>query len=213
MQDIPRVMKETWSSHVPVHRTLFELSKDIKGVVEIGAGLYSTPLFFELCKNVVSIETDKEWVDQLEDELTFGKKHRLIYHKIPDNIARPTRRHEVSQDFLDDSVLFWKKHIKKSDNYLFVDCISSLRFEAISRLQDQFDYVVFHDYNPRGLKNHYCDGSFEPNENFDMYVDQTYTQHTAFLVPKGFDEEKLQAEHAKQVQNFTPGKKAKLVKW
>ena len=176
---------KTWGSHVPVNKSIMEFF-DITGVMEIGAGYNSTPVFFKNAPYVVSIETDKEWVEKMKADIQEDENHKMVYHEIASHITRPTRRHAVSQDFLDQSYEFWMSHLDDRMNFLFVDCISSLRLEAITRLYEHFDVITFHDYQNPGIVNHYS-GGVTPPKGFNGYIDKTYRAHTGVWINKDID--------------------------
>ena len=207
--------KITWGSHIPVHEALID-TYEVKGVLELGAGFHSTSFFFENCDYVTSIETDAEWVDKLRASLKEDEKRRLILHPISNDITRSTRRHDVSEEFLKDVVTFWNQHINKDINYLFIDSISSLRLEALEKLKSKFDIIVFHDVNPRGLKNHYGEDVFDKLKklkSYSLFVDETYTQYTGILISNklaNFDE--FEHNHKIRVKNYS-SHEAKLIKW
>ena len=207
--------KTTWGSHVPVHKSLFE-TYEVTGVIELGAGYHSTEMFFENCSKVTSIETDSVWVNKLQQTIKQDDDHKLVLHEVPVNITRSTRRSQVDADFLESSVSFWESHIDGDMNYLFVDCISSLRLEAVEKLKSKFDIIVMHDVNEKGLGNHYkldMLDELSKDTTHNLVVDSTYRQHTGILVSKKLGKiEEFIAEHAKQTEAYSKTK-AKIKQW
>lgn len=62
-------MSDPYASHLPTLNFVLALVKP-KRVLELGAGLYSTPAFLECptVERLLSIETDKEWAERVQDE-------------------------------------------------------------------------------------------------------------------------------------------------
>lgn len=192
-----------WGSHIPVNSSILKVF-DITGVMELGIGYHSTPMFFESAKKVIAIETDKAWIDKLSTEIKQDDDHKIVYHETPKHIKRATRRHQLSDNELLDARNFMLSHITDELNFLFIDCISSFRWEALTYLHDKFDVITFHDYQHPGIRNHYCNGKLELSEDYEMFIDKTYMSHTGILIHKKlvhkFDE--LIRVHAEEVPKF-----------
>lgn len=202
-----------WGSHIPINSSILKVF-DITGVMELGIGYHSTPMFFQSAKKVIGIETDKAWIDKMLSEIETDNNHKIIHHKIPNHIKRPTRRHMLSKEELLDARNFMLSHVTDDLNFLFIDCISSFRWEALTYLHDKFDVITFHDYQPPGIHNHYCDGKLKLSDDYEMFIDQTYVSHTGVLIHKKlvhkFDE--LVEVHKKEVPKFHDAK-PRLVKY
>lgn len=207
--------KITWGSHIPVHEALMD-TYDVQGILELGAGLHSTSFFFNNCEDVVSIETDEEWIAKLRESLKEDQHHKLVLHPVPDDISRATRRNNVTKEFLKESVSFWKKNISDNMNYLFIDSISCLRLEALEKLKNKFDIIVFHDANPRGLNNHYnvdILDKLSKSKKYNLIVDETYTQYTGILILKKLDKlDQFESNHRIRVKEYS-GHGAQLKIW
>lgn len=207
-------MRTTWGSHVPTNQALIDYL-GVTGVLEIGAGLNSTPMFARHVEHCVSIETDKEWVDRMRAEIGPVRSLDLVHYDLQDQtIQRATRR--VSQEVEDRFVGFCKSKTLPEMNMLFVDGISSLRYASVMQLTRFFDVVTFHDYQDKGKKNHYR-GGIPEIENYDLYVDQTFEAHTGILIASDleFDLDQFREFHAKRLAEFYPGATSKvaLVPW
>lgn len=207
--------KTTWGSHVPVHKALFK-TYEVTGVLELGAGYYSTKMFFDSCNKVTSIETDGEWVNKLQQTIKQDDRHQLVLHEDASHIGRSVRRAKIDTDTLKSVVTFWKKYIDKDMNYLFIDCISSLRLEAVEKLRNKFDIIVMHDVNPKGLGNHYTEDmltKLAKSKKYNLIVDSTYTQHTGILISKKLGKiEEFITEHSKQTNAYSKSE-AKIKQW
>lgn len=167
----------TWGSHVFLHKAVFE-TFDIKGAIELGAGNWSTKLLRELCDNVVSVESDKGWIEKLKRR----GLDNILYQKAP---GRFVDRSSVSIDERNEYVSFVDSLITDSINLLFIDCVRSMRYDALSQLYTKFDIVTFHDYQQmsQGLKKFY-NGGFKPNDSYEMLVDETFPTKTGIIIKK-----------------------------
>lgn len=206
--------RTTWGSHIPTNQALLDYLS-IDGVLEIGAGLNSTPMFARHIPNCVSIETDEEWVERMRAEIGPRRGLDLVHYDLKDpSIKRNTRRvsEEVETRFLD----FCRTKIRPDINMLFVDGISSLRYVSVVELTRFFDVVTFHDYQDKGKKNHYR-GGIPKIDNYDLFVDQTFEAHTGILIASDleFNLDHFRTAHARRLDDFYPGAETKVerVEW
>lgn len=206
--------RTTWGSHIPTNQALIDYLP-IEGVLEIGAGLNSTPMFARSGVECVSIETDEEWVARMRAEIGPLRGLDLVHYDLKDpSIKRNTRTasREVEEQFLS----FCQAKIRPDLNMLFVDGISSLRYVSVTELAKFFDVVTFHDYQDKGKKNHYR-GGIPKIENYDLFVDQTFEAHTGILIASGldFDLDQFREHHARRLADFYPGYRTKveLLEW
>lgn len=192
-----------WSSHIPINSSILKVF-DITGVLELGIGYHSTPMFFREAKKVIGVETDKNWIDKLSSEIEQDETHQLIHHPMPSHVSRATRRNRLTEQELLDARKFMLKFVADDLNFLFIDCISSLRWEALTHLHSHFDVITFHDYQPPGIHNHYCDGKLELSDDYEMFIDKTYPSHTGILIHKNLMDrfDKLVSVHKQEVKNF-----------
>lgn len=189
----------SWGSHIPINKTILK-TFDITGVLELGSGFHSTPLFFENCDFVISVEQDLEWIKKMRDEaeLIEDENHMIVHQDVSPYI-RSSRRKEIDKNVLDSASDFFTEISQDPRlNFLFVDCYSGFRLEALNSIANFFDYVVFHDVQPRGMDNHsYKD--FVPSKDFSRFKDTTFNCHCGILIKK----EKLNEEIINEFkQNF-----------
>lgn len=196
--------RETWGSHIPINMSLIEVL-GITGVIELGAGYHSTAAFFKSCDNVISIETDEKWVKEIQSNISQSDTKRILHYQMPDGISRKTRRHETSDDVRQEYLQFIQSNKTDTFNMLFVDSISSLRYDAVVQLHTTFDVVTFHDYQARGQKNHYC-GGIKHSDDYTLYVDKTYEAHTGILLKKEFEHliDDLKLVHSARAKAYVP---------
>lgn len=121
--------RKGWSTHMPVLINLFNIADG--PVMEVGSGVYSTPLLHWLChptkRKLVSYETNIEFIG-------LAKEYQSKYHKIVP---------------IDDY-----GNIPISDRYsiIFIDNDGSNRVETAIRLGGIADYIVIHDTNASSIK-------------------------------------------------------------
>lgn len=172
-----------WGSHIPLDKTILKTFPDV-GVLELGAGLYSTKLFFEQTKHAVSIEANHEWIQNvLDDGLQTDENHKIIYHELPKEITHHLLPEQVSKSILADSIDFYKANMNDNLNFLFVDCYVGFRLNALQELHELFDVIVYHDAEPR-VDKFYKYSQFNPSTNYDYYIDSTFLVHNGLLIKK-----------------------------
>lgn len=180
----------SWGSHIPINKTILR-TFNITGVLELGAGFHSTPFFFENCDYVISVEQDKEWINKMRQEanLVEDDNHSLIHMDVAPYI-RSSRRNTIDAETLDQASSFFSEVSEdKRLNFLFIDCYSGFRLEALNSIAYKFDYVVFHDVQPRGMDNHFYKDMIVPKD-FVRLRDRTFNCHCGILIRKDlFNEE------------------------
>lgn len=187
-----------WGSHVPLNKAIMQ-TFPITGVLELGAGFNSTPVFFENAEHVVSIENDKGWIDKLivEKAVVEDDSHKLVHHELPAEYYRGTRREQFDPKILKDSIKFFNSFVTDDFNLLFVDCYAGLRLEAINKLYKKFDVIVYHDAEPTE-DHHYGYSTLKVNKDYCHYIDRTFLANTGFIFSK-----KLEPLFAQFVENYT----------
>lgn len=196
--------KQTWGSHVPLNKSLLK-TFDISGVLELGIGFNSTPLFFQSCDNVISVENDLDWIEKIKSEkIVVETDTKYIIHHDVGDIKRTTRRHDLSDSFLISMNEYYKSLDVHLLNMLFVDQYSSLRLESLKAISDCFDVVVYHDVQRPGINNHYY-GGFIPSDKFDCFIDKSYKVWTGLLINKELVHkiDKLKEILDKETYNYT----------
>jgi hypothetical protein len=175
-KDLERIVR--WGSHVALHRAILN-TFPIKGILELGAGLYSTKEFFNRDVKVVSIESDNNWIRQLRPLLSVDEKHKIIYHALDKNITRRTRYAMASKSVRGEAIKFYSSFISDDMNLLFIDQYAAFRLDSLQSLYHKFDVVTFHDVEPPDT---YMYSLFKNNENYIRFIDKTYLTHTGLLI-------------------------------
>lgn len=120
-RDLVRFRKD-WSTHIPM--LIKYVQKTDKNVMELGSGLFSTPLLHWLCrdKKLVTYENVPEYYQ-------FAKKFQWKNHSIR---------------FIED----WDKlKTRKHWGVIFIDHNDGHRGEDAIKFKDNADYIIIHDSN------------------------------------------------------------------
>lgn len=170
-----------YSTHQPLIQAVLNLYKP-QFVLELGAGLHSTPLFKGT--NYLGIENDRQWIDVIKKE--FGVD--ITFHDLGD-IGISTYLHQMTEaqkEFIRNYYLSLDLPDIKP-NLLFIDSYPSCRAIAMNTLRDKFDLMIFHDAEPGTFQ---VDGYDTVNmEGFNTYYLKTSANWTGLMVKedKGFE--------------------------
>lgn len=189
-----------WGSHIPINKTLLAVF-DITGVMELGMGLFSTPLFTSLSPRTVSVECDIEWINNLKAKgISNSKTHKIIHHVIEDeDVNRSTNYKEVTNTIKQKANLLYEQHLTDDINYLFIDCYAGLRLSALQSLYEKMDIIVFHDAGIRDSQLYGYD-QFIEHPNYTLFHDSSFSPWTGFLIKNSLlDNDKF--EQIKQLHN------------
>jgi hypothetical protein len=176
-----------WGSHTPVNTSVLK-SFPISGVLELGAGLNSTPLFFDNCKNVTSIENDSNWINKLREEnlIKETENQKLVYHELPEFINRSTHRRDIPKHILRESIEFYKLYMVSDINFLFIDGYAGLRLEALEKLYNNFDIITYHDAEPK-FDHCYDYSKFTVNDQYIHLIDKSFPAYVGILISKKYE--------------------------
>ena len=131
-----------WGTNIPAIKSILE-TFEITGVLELGAGLNSTKIFYESNIPTTSIETDIEWINKLKPTLIENEKFKFIHHNLGIHFKRTFV--QIDEKIRKDSVDFYKQYIIPDMNFLFVDHVAGLRIDALNELKNHFDVIAYHD--------------------------------------------------------------------
>src|SRR6056297_1332897 len=142
----------SYATHKPLLKMVMEVFAP-DAIMEFGIGMHSTPLFTDV--NYLGVENDEDWINKVNDQLYPGKDYRkhFIYHKVPSEVKRSTRyvnlkKHEAPLFDFYQSL----PQPKGKNKLLFVDCYAGTRRIVLKALKEDFDYIVFHDAQPKSNK-------------------------------------------------------------
>lgn len=135
-----------WGSHLPVLMKVMSVSTG--DVLELGAGLYSTPYLYWICKDqkrsFVSIESNFDWWKMVWDLKNIEHKD-IIPHEVDDL---------TSAIYISDWNELEFNNNAKIDVVLVDHAPSKRRIVDIKALANQANYIVVHD-TQRNYK--FCD--------------------------------------------------------
>ena len=175
-----------YGSHIPLNTSMLKWFP-VTGVLELGAGMNSTPMFFKEVDTVTSIENDKNWIKKLRNSnvLKEDETHKIIHHSLPGWVKRGMRKAEIPQEMKDESIEFFESHITEGMNLLFVDNYAGFRLESLQKLYKRFDIILYHDAE-LSCDSSYGYSEFSPDSNkYYHFRDETFLANTGFLIKKG----------------------------
>jgi hypothetical protein len=132
LDELQLSFKKEWTTHQPVLIKTFLMTVDTKGpILEIGAGLFSTPLLHWLCKlygrRLFTLESNYEFY-------AWARKFTAPGHTI---------RQVNSVDEYDYNNRRW------SIVFIDHDFPESSRAQDAIKLKNNADYIILHDYSDR----------------------------------------------------------------
>jgi len=173
-----------WGSHVPVTLAIIK-TFPITGALELGAGTHSTKVLFDNLKYVTSIENDLSWINKLRKNLIEDETHQIVHQLLPENIRLDTPSEHIETSVLEEASEFYKQYLAYELDYLFVDCFSGFRLQALTTLYQNFNVITYHDANERYDK-HYGYSKFFPSDDYVHFIDETFEAHTGLLISNYF---------------------------
>ncbi len=139
-----------WATHQPLIKAVLDLY-DPAFVLELGVGIYSTPLFKG--RNAMFVENNKEWANKMSSELGID----VIHHELNGITEEHGVRDMTEQQELE--VIWFYDALEIPDvkpRLLFVDHLPAIRSLSINFLRSQFDLIIYHDADEAGnLVNQY----------------------------------------------------------
>jgi len=171
------------ASHQPLIRATMEVYSP-RFVLELGIGLYSTPLFCEYKTSLTGIDNSMEWVSYMKERYS----HEILFHSLGDKNIN-TRLSSLTLAQRHDIYNYYNTMILPTarPNLLFVDQWASCRTLSINALSDKFDLVMYHDSEPAGVD--FMEYDLISVKGFHRYTLKTSTAWTTLLVreDKGFE--------------------------
>ncbi len=173
-----------YGTHLPVLRSIVEVFHP-RGVLELGAGKFSTPMFYQSVKHVVTVESDAKWIEEVAKTLPPREGFSLVHYARP-GISGRTRLNALSQRQKTEAVEYYQHLLAKNPglDFLFIDHVSGLRAFTLAQLYDRFDFIVYHDAEEKGYG--YEQFPYEQSGMYFHYILQAYVPHTGFLIHKKF---------------------------
>jgi len=184
---IDHTFEYRWGSNRPVIKTIMEYFIP-KGVLELGVGRYSTPLLYSYNIPLVSIESDKSWIDTVKELVPDRDNFKLIHHDI--GIHFKTKYQDIDDKTKNDCVEFYKTYITSDLEFLFVDHVSGLRASSIIGLFDKFKFIAYHDAEAKQFRN-YNYHSITPKitKDYFHFMNQTPLVNTGIFLHHDYEKD------------------------
>jgi hypothetical protein len=188
-----------WGSHKPLLQALIDVFKPYY-IMELGIGIYSTPILSGGCVKYVGVEQDLCWIKKILS--------------LPELQSIQVLRHEsdikVDQRFEDmpigqiDSVVEFYTMLKNSvielqpseHSMLFVDNYTGCRTLAINTMFDGFDIICYHDSEAVQWYNYKFNAILK--DNYDHYTLMTNGIGTSVFIKKSLSDLSAQLKDAIQ---------------
>ena len=177
-----QLRKLKWGSSTHINNSVIS-AFPITGVLELGAGLNSTPLFFDKVPHVISVEADLNWITKLRETISETTNQRIVHHRLPDTITRATPRKQIPSNIKNNALVLYRSVMNEHLNYLFVDCYGGFRLSAMTELYHDFDVIAYHDAEPN-MDKYYGYSEFQSGDDFYHLTDKTFLVHTGILISK-----------------------------
>lgn len=182
-----------WSTHQPLLHTVLEFFEP-KFIVELGIGLYSTPIFSNYkSAQLVSIENDKEWIEYISKKLNL--EYKIIFHDIGPDLDKTSFVKDMTQDqkrkIKDYYINFKNQYMYTylSPKLLFVDNYTCCRTIAINTLYSSFDIIIYHDAEGVEWYEYYFDKDIK--NKYNNYILKTDRSTTGCFIKKTFKYEEI----------------------
>lgn len=132
----------SWATHLPL---LAKVVAKTKGsVLELGPGLYSTPVISQLMagsgREYLGVDTDPVWIDAIKSNKWLADPaHRVA-------VVKDYRANELWEPEFDDPI---GQGRRKKWNVVFLDCFpDSIRYGLLDFLKERATIVICHDTSP-----------------------------------------------------------------
>lgn len=174
-----------WSTNRPLLKALVkEFNPEL--IVEIGVGAYSTTCL-NTQPNYIGIDSDEEWLDKLNEEISFSGNHEFRYQDIG-QLPLATKTWEVSKEQMSSFDEYYQNLKKEIDlrseslKMLFVDNHTCCRTSAINNAGPAFDIIGYHDCEPAGIEWYSYYFSEDIKNNYKKYYLKTWKSWTGVFI-------------------------------
>jgi len=170
-------------SHQPLIKAVMELY--LPGfILELGVGLYSTPVFLNYKTKYMGVENDLTWVDHMKEKYNIN----ILHHNLPD-VTIWNQLKDLTEAQRTNICLYYKnlKVLNIHPRLLFVDQWASCRVLSINTIGNKFDLIIYHDSESAGSDFNYY--NLIELKGFKKYTLRSSNAWTTLLVKndKGFD--------------------------
>jgi hypothetical protein len=180
-----------WSTHQPLLKAALETFNP-KLIVELGMGIFSTPLFIDnLSEKLICIENDEEWYYHMKG--IFDDAHDMRLNKLTDGVTSLTFPKQLNSDQRKSITDYYKslsleiQSYKFAPKFLFVDNFTCCRTIAINTLYNDFDIIAYHDCQPEGIRWYEYYFIEALKKEFNNYLLKTPKSWTGIFIKNNLD--------------------------
>jgi hypothetical protein len=167
-----------WATHQPLIR--LAMNYNPRFILELGGGIYSTPIFLAYDTEFRCIDNDVEWAEYLSENYGID----VEVHKCS---AGETHYDELTERQKAEIAEYYRHLIIPGNrpNLLFVDQVASCRLISIQELKSRFDIIVYHDHDAAG----FWTSSFQilDRSGFNSYIVKTPGTGACIMIRKELD--------------------------
>lgn len=131
-------------THLPVLQSIIEIFRP-RLAMELGAGLYSTPLLVDNFEWLVSVENDQFWYKKICRRYANKRNIEIIYHPIEKHIHSSLSSLDINEVEIHRSFYQSLSDANPKSELLFVDQASCLRTISLMEMYRRFKFIVWHD--------------------------------------------------------------------
>lgn len=190
-----------WASHQPLIHTVMERLHPMM-VMELGIGMYSTPVFHEYNCEYYGEESDLEWIKKMKYEL-------IAHYDLGPNIKSDTFLKNISEHDRNNITKHYEElYIPDGrPNLLFVDSFTCTRNIAINTLYHKFDAIMYHDcQDPEGIEWYEYNFNYDLWNRYDHFTLKTKIAWTGLFIDKKYcctlgELESIAQPHIKSYEN------------
>lgn len=187
-----------WGSHKPLLKALIDIFNPYY-VMELGIGLYSTPILYNNCIKYVGVEQNLEWINKILSIPEF-QNLEILHHNIDIKIDQKYNDIKVSNkieliqfyQMLKNSLIEFGLP-KNEYSMLFVDNYTGCRNIAINVMFDAFDIICYHD--SEAVEWYGYDFNEELKNNYSHYTLMTNCIGTSVFIRKSLKNLSCQLGH------------------
>lgn len=184
VKDLLGLKEFTLGTHLPVLNSVLEVFKP-KGIMELGAGLRSTPILYNYGELLITIETNLKWLEKVKLLVPTRDKFELIHYDIGHGVHVKTKYKQIPTEVAEGCIEFYLSFINRLDlDFLFIDHVSGLRITTLTELFNMFSVVAYHDAQHPA----YCYKKFleVSSDNYLHFMFESLGVYTGILIHKKY---------------------------
>ena len=186
MKGIKKTSKNwEWRTHSPILK-LITARLSPKLFVELGVGVYSSPIFLNLTDSkIILIDNSKEWLEVVRSNTTRTDNVDFLFHDLGTDVLGSTTYDELDTEKQQNIQHYYSQlaehvdSIDESIKLLFVDNYTCVRSKAIELLSSKFDIIVYHDAEEECFEYSFDEIS---TNGYSQYIFKTPRSWTGILI-------------------------------